>query len=137
MTTQMSAADTLGIEPAMTVTELGYGRDVDEALRTSVIERCGSELRTGSTGAADDVVLVWFRESDGDLIDILTEARTWVAQTGAVWLLTPKTGRPGYVEPSDIGEASPSAGLRQSTTVSACRDWLGTRLIAPTTAGRR
>jgi hypothetical protein len=35
------------------------------------------------------------------------------------------------VEPSDIGEAAPTAGLSQTSSVSAARDWLGTRLVAP------
>src|SRR3984885_2390872 len=46
---------------------------------------------------------------------------------GYIWLLTPKAGRPGHVEPSDIGEAAPTAGLSQTSSVSAARDWSGTR----------
>jgi hypothetical protein len=37
------------------------------------------------------------------------------------------------VEPSDIGEAAPTAGLSQTSSVSACRDWSGSRLVAPKT----
>jgi hypothetical protein len=48
-----------------------------------------------------------------------------------IWLLAPKAGRPGHVEPSDIGEAAPTAGLAQTSSVSAGRDWSGSRLVPP------
>ncbi len=53
-----------------------------------------------------------------------------------MWLLTPKAGRPGHVEPSDIGDAAPTAGLNQTSSVSAAREWSGTRLVAPKAARR-
>jgi hypothetical protein len=77
------------------------------------------------------VVLLWWRDGDGDLFDALADALTPLADGGYIWLLTPKAGRPNYVEPSEIGEAAPSAGLSQTSSVSAGRDWLGTRLVAP------
>ena len=58
-------------------------------------------------------------------------ALTPLADGGYIWLLTPKAGREGHVEPSDIGEAAPTAGLSQTSSVSAARDWSGTRLVAP------
>jgi hypothetical protein len=51
-----------------------------------------------------------------------------------VWLLTPKAGRPGHVEPSEIAEAAPTAGLASTTTQSAGPDWTATRLVAPKAA---
>ena len=48
-----------------------------------------------------------------------------------MWLLTPKAGRDGHVEPSDIGEAAPTAGLSSTKSTSAAKDWSGTRLVAP------
>ena len=86
--------------------------------------------------AADvvDVVLMWWREEDGDLVDALVDALTPLADGGYIWLLTPKTGRPGHVEPRDIGEAARIAGLAQTSSVSAGRDWSGSRL---TPLGRR
>ena len=50
---------------------------------------------------------------------------------GSIWLLTPKAGRRGHVEPSDIGEAAPTACRSADLEVSAARDWSGTRLVAP------
>jgi hypothetical protein len=81
-----------------------------------------------------DAVFLWWRDGDGDLVDALVDALTSLTDGGMIWLLTPKAGRPGHVEPSDIGEAAPTAGLAQTTTVSAASDWTGTRLVAPKSA---
>ena len=40
-----------------------------------------------------------------------------------VWLLTPKAGRDGHVEPSEVSESAPTAGLQQTSTVNAGKDW--------------
>ncbi|HCU49474.1 MAG TPA: DUF3052 domain-containing protein, partial [Micromonosporaceae bacterium] len=56
------------------------------------------------------------------------------ADNGVVWLLTPKAGRDGHVEPSEIAEAAPTAGLASTSTVSAGVDWSATRLVAPKAA---
>ena len=42
-----------------------------------------------------------------------------------------KAARPGHVEPSDVSEAAPTAGLQQTSSISAGRDWNGARLVAP------
>ena len=58
-------------------------------------------------------------------------ALTPLADGGYIWLFTPKAGRDGHVEPSEIGEAAPTAGLSQTSTTSAGRDWSGTKLVSP------
>ena len=50
---------------------------------------------------------------------------------GAIWLLTPKIGRPNAVDAADITEAAPIAGLAQTTTAAVSKDWSATRLVAP------
>jgi hypothetical protein len=52
-------------------------------------------------------------------------------------VLTPKTGRPGHVEPSEIAEAAPTAGLSQTSNVSVSERWAGARLVAPKAARSR
>jgi hypothetical protein len=78
-----------------------------------------------------DAVLLWWRDGDGDLVDALVDALGPLADGGVIWLLTPKAGRAGHVEPSDIGEAAPTAGLQATTSVAAAVDWSGTRLATP------
>jgi len=129
-------ADRFGIEPGMVVMEMGYDEeDVDHDLRDALIERCG-ELVDEDTDEVVDAVLVWYREGDGDLVDLLVDALGPLADGGVVWLLTPKAGRDGHVEPGEITEAAPTAGLQQTTTVSAGPDWSGARLVAPRSTSR-
>jgi hypothetical protein len=121
----------LGIKPGMVVQELGWDEDVDEELRDSVVEVSGSEMVDEDTDEVADVVLLWWREDDGDLFEGLTDAMIPLTGGGNIWLLTPKAGRDGHVEPSDIGEAAQTAGLSQTSSISAAKEWSGTRLVAP------
>ena len=126
-----SAALKLGIAPGLVVQEMGWDEDVDEDLRDSVVVVAGSELVDEDYDDVVDVVLLWWREDDGDLVDALVDAIAILADQGVVWLLTPKPGRDGHVESSDISDAAPTAGLQATSTVSASREWQGTRLVAP------
>ncbi|ACY97223.1 MULTISPECIES: DUF3052 domain-containing protein [Thermomonospora] len=128
---ERSLAERLGFKPGQVVQEIGYDDDCDEELRASIEAVIGSELVDEDYEDAVDVVVLWWREDDGDLVDGLVDARTPLADGGHIWLLTPKAGRAGHVEPSDIGEAAPTAGLAQTSSMSAARDWSGTRLVAP------
>jgi hypothetical protein len=112
------------------VQELGYDDDSDEQLRESIAAVQGVELVDEDFEDVVDVVLLWWRDGDGDLVDALMDALTPLTDGGYIWLLTPKSGREAHVEPSEIGEAAPTAGLSQTSTVSAGRDWSGTRLVA-------
>lgn len=130
-------AERLGIQPGMVVQELGHDDDVDEGLRTAIVERCGSDLVDENADDVVEIVLLWWRDGDGDLVDALVDAIGPLADNGVVWLLTPKAGRPGHVAPSDISEAAPTAGLSQTSSISAARDWAGARLVAPKAARPR
>jgi Protein of unknown function (DUF3052) len=129
-----SLADRFGVEPGMVVMEMGYDEDVDFDLRDALTERCG-DLVDEDTDEVVDAVLLWFRDGDGDLVELLVDARGPLADSGVVWLLSPKAGRTGHVEPSEISESAQTAGLQQTSTVNAGKDWSGARLVAPR-AGR-
>jgi hypothetical protein len=130
-------AERLGIEPGMVVQEIGYDEDTDEELRDAIEERAGNELVDEDSDEVVDVVLLWWREDDGDLVDALIAAIGPLADNGVVWLLTPKSGREGHVEASEISEAAPTAGLSQTSSISAARDWAGHRLVTPKSRSRR
>ena len=131
-----SLADRLGIEPGMVVMEIGYDDDVDEELREAATDRVG-DLVDEDTDEVVDAVLLWWRDGDGDLVDTLVDALGPLADSGVIWLLTPKAGRDGHVEPSEITESAPTAGLQQTSTVSVGKDWSGARLVAPRAARSR
>jgi hypothetical protein len=131
-----SLADRLGIEPAMVVMEVGHDEDVDEDLRDLLLERVG-EFVDEDTDEVVDCVLMWWRDGDGDLVDTLIQVLSPLADNGVVWLLTPKAGRDGHVEPSEITESAPTAGLQQTSTLSVGKDWAGARLVAPRAAQKK
>jgi Protein of unknown function (DUF3052) len=131
-----SLADRFGIEPGMVVMEMGYDDDVDHDLRDALTDRCG-ELVDEDTDEVVDAVLLWYRDGDGDLFELLVDALGPLADNGVVWLVTPKAGRPGHVEPSDITESAPTAGLQQTSTVNAGKDWTAARLVLPRGARNR
>jgi len=115
----------------MTVQELGYDEDVDALLRDGIEEIVGSEMVDEDHEDVVDVVLMWWREDDGDLADGLLDAIGPLTDQGVVWLMTPKPGRPGHIDAEDIADAAPTAGLQQTSTISAGAQWQGTRLVAP------
>jgi Protein of unknown function (DUF3052) len=121
--------DRLGIEAGMVVQEVGYDDDVDFELREAIENRIDDDLVDEDSDEVIDVVLLWFRNFDGDLVDALLDAIAPLAATGVIWLLTPKRGQDGYVEPSDISEAAPIAGLSQ-TSLLPLGEWTGARLVA-------
>lgn len=121
----------LGLDAGLTVQEFGYDDDVDEALRSGIAEVIGAELVDEDYDDVVDVVLLWWRDDDGDLVDALVDAIGPLTDHGVVWLMTPKPGRPGHVEAEDISDAAPTAGLQQTSTISAGAEWQGTRLVAP------
>ena len=128
-------AERLGIQEGQVVQVLGDTDDIDDGLLDDVEARTGTELIHGDdTDEVVDVVLLWWREDDGDLVDALVDALTNLGDNGVVWLLTPKAGRDGHVEPSDIDEAAPTAGLSSTRSTSAAPEWSGTRLVAPKAA---
>ena len=83
-----------------------------------------------------DGVILWWREGDNDLVDELVDALTFLTENGPIWLLTPKAGRAGHVEPSDIQDSAPTAGLSQTSSFAAATDWSATRLVARKAAKR-
>ena len=101
-------ASALNLDAGMTVQELNWDEDADPVIRSGIEEIIG-----------------------GDLVDGLVDAIGPLADHGVIWLMTPKPGREGHIESEDIADAAPTAGLQQTSTISAGSFWQGTRLVAP------
>ena len=129
-------ASRLGVIPGALVMEMGFGTDVDMALREEITALAGSDFLSDETEEVVDIALIWFRDDDGDLVDLLVDALTFLADSGAIWVITPKAGRPQHVEPSDIQEAAPTAGLSQTSSFAVAKDWTATKLTAPKASRR-
>src|SRR3954447_9448555 len=126
-------ADRLGIKAGMVVQELGWDEDTDDGLRIAVEDAIDADMVDADHGNVVDMVLLWWRADDGDLVDGLVDALGDITGGGTIWLLSPKIGRPGSVDAADVTEAAQVAGLAQTTSVSVSADWHATRLVAPKT----
>ena len=131
-----SSAGKLGFTAGQVIQEFGYDSDVDDDFRFAIEDHTGTDLEDEDYQDVADASLIWWRKDDGDLVDAVVDALTNLADHGFIVVLTPKAGRVGHVDASDIEEAATTAGLHTSGTVNACEDWTATRLVAPKT-GRR
>ncbi|MCL2471117.1 MAG: DUF3052 domain-containing protein [Propionibacteriaceae bacterium] len=119
----------------MVVQELGWDEDVDDDFRQAVMEIIDSDLLEESTDSVD-AVLLWLREDDGDVMDLLIDSLTDLSQSGFLWVLTPKIGRPGQVAQSDLAEGVLAAGLCLTTSASVSKDWSAHRVVRPKASRR-
>ena len=120
----------LGIQVNQFVQELGWDEDTDDDIRADIEDASGGELLDEDAEEVIDVVLLWWRDEDGDLVDRLMDAITPLAEDGVIWVVTPKTGQPGHVLPADIAESAPTAGLMQTSSANL-GDWIASRLVQP------
>ena len=130
-----SGGGKLGLSTGLVVQELGWDEDVDEDLRIEVEDVIDGDIIEEAVEAVD-VVLLWWRDDDGDLVDGLFDAMTDLADSGYIWLMTPKVGRSGYIDAADIAEAAVTAGLAQTITARVSSDWSATKLVRPRGARR-
>ena len=126
----------MGLAKDDLVLEVGRDNDCDSTLRDQIMAITGTTFLEGSTSEVVDAVIIWWRDGDGDLVDELMDGLTYLSETGPIWVLTPKAGRAGHVEPSDIQYAAPIAGLSVTSTIALAKDWTATRLVARK-AGKR
>lgn len=125
-----AGATKLGLKPGMVVQELGWDEDVDQEVRVALEDAVDGELIEDAMEAVD-LVLLWWRDEDGDLVDGLVDALTDLADQGTVLLMTPKVGRSGHVDAADISEAAVTAGLTLTNGQPMSQDWTANRLVRP------
>ena len=132
-----ATVERLGIKVDQLILEVGFDEsDCDQTLRDAINTKTGNQLLDATSQEVVDAVILWWRDGDGDLVDELVDALTYLTEDGPIWLFTPKVGRAGYVEPSDIQDAAPIAGMSQTSTLAVASDWTATRLVARK-AGKR
>jgi hypothetical protein len=130
-----SLSDKLGLSRGLVVQELGWDEDVDDDVRITIEDAIDGELVEDAMEAVD-LVLLWWRDGDGDLVDGLVDALPDLTDAGYIWLMTPKVGRSGYVDAADVAEAAVTAGLALTNSVPVSPDWTATKLVRPKGARR-
>lgn len=110
----VSYAEQLGIKGDVIVQEIGWDEDADSAISEAIEDAIGKHLLDEDTDELCDVVLLWFRSDDGDLVDSLVDASRNLSDCGRIWLLTPAPNTPGGVQPGEISEAAQLAGFVQT-----------------------
>jgi len=126
--TNDSVIDRFGLTAGQVVQEFGWDDDVDDVLRAAIEDVTGEELADEDYGDVADGVIIWWREGDGDLTDMLVDALNMLEDGGDVWLLTRKAGRDGHVPHAEVEDAATTAGLHAMTTFAAAADWSATKL---------
>lgn len=127
-------ADKLGMTHGMAVQELGWDEDVDDDLRIEIEDAIDGELVEEAVEVVD-VVMLWWRDDDGDLADGLMDTLTDLSESGYIWLLTPKVGREGFIDASELSEAAVTAGLSLTSNTQVSPDWAAHKFVR--TKGRR
>jgi hypothetical protein len=121
----------LGFAKGQVIQEFGYDDDVDDDLRFALEDVIGNELEDEEFNDGADGVMIWYRDGDDDLVDLMVDGLTKLFDQGFIVLLTPKAGRPGHVDASEVEEAASTAGLTTGGQVNVAADWAATRLMPP------
>lgn len=104
-------ANRLGIKKGDIVQEIGWDDDCDASIPEAIEDVIGEELLDEDTDELCDVVLLWWRDGDGDLVDGFVDASRNLATDGRIWLLTPAVGAAGGIPPGEINESAQLAGF--------------------------
>lgn len=119
-----------GVAEGDVVQEIGWDEDADSAISEAIEDAIGAALLDEDSDEICDVILLWHREDDGDLVDSLVDAIRNLGDGGRIWLMTPGAGSPGVVAPGEISESAQLAGLVQ-TKADRFGAWQGSLLSAP------
>ncbi|NLE98160.1 MAG: DUF3052 domain-containing protein [Propionibacterium sp.] len=119
----------------MVVQELGWDEDADQALRDEIMDILDADMIEEAMEAVD-VVILWWRDDDGDVVDGLVDALRDLDDDGYIWLLTPKIGRVGFVDPPAVAEGVTIAGLTMTSTENVAPEWQATKVVRPKGARR-
>lgn len=107
--------DKLGIKPGHAVAFATECGDFEDLLAHQVLDRAGRPAAAPEEPA--DVVLTT-ADAGTDAVAVLERWRPRLRPSGGIWLLTPKRGRPGYVDQRDLIAAGLAAGLVDNKSCS-------------------
>lgn len=80
----------MGFAKGDLILEIGYAADSDDSLRAKIKGITDTEFIQIDPTEVIDGVIIWWRDGDGDLIDELMDALTFLSETGPIWVMTPK-----------------------------------------------
>ena len=75
----------MGFAQGELILEIGYGPDCDDDLRAEIKKIVATDFHENSTDEVVDAVLLWFRDGDGDLVDEIMDAATYLSDTGPIF----------------------------------------------------
>jgi hypothetical protein len=119
--------DKLGVKDGMRVLLVG---DVPKGLCSRLAARSAVELLEKPDD--DPVNLVLFAPADGSRVKAeLADHRSRISPDGAIWVLTAKRGRPGYLRQEALIPQGKAVGLVDNKICSVDESTSGMRFVIP------
>ena len=76
-----ATVERLGIKPDQLILEVGFDMsDCDQTLRDAINTKTGNQLLDATSQEVVDAVILWWRDGDGDLVDELVDALTYIGR---------------------------------------------------------
>ncbi|NHU49659.1 DUF3052 family protein [Rhodococcus sp. A14] len=119
----------LSLAFGMVVQELGWGVDVDEEFRRIASGVAGTRPVGENHRGRVDVVPLWWRTGDGNLVGALRGVTPHAADGTVPLAVDPETGSAGAPATREIDEAADHIGFHGVTPIEL-RRWIGVRLTA-------
>lgn len=118
--------DKLGIAPGQTLAFVQLDSNLDGELRERALQRAGRP----PAGPSESFTLGLIRVNAAtDVVRLLDGLKARMAPAGALWLLSPKRGQPGYVDQREVIAAGLAAGLVDNKSCSVSDVTSGLRLV--------
>ncbi|MCF1693486.1 DUF3052 domain-containing protein [Corynebacterium argentoratense] len=121
-------ANILGVRPGQLIQEIGWDEDCDSDISVAIEDAIDDDLLGEDTLEICDVVVLWWRNGDGDLVDALVDALRNLDESGCIWVLSPGASQSNALQPGEVAESAQLAGLVQ-TRNERLNSWQGSCLV--------